>query len=149
VGGGNTANMLSVWSVHGLDKALIAAYQQGVVLAGISAGAICWFQGGITDSFGTPYRLLKKGLGLLPGLFCPHLSSEPERHVILSRNVVKTSLFGYGVEDDAAIHFVDDRVSHGVCSSPYAKATQFTPCIDGFYESEIAMRDLCSQGLAE
>ena len=56
VGGGNSANMLAVWRLHGFDKALRAAWNAGVVMAGISAGAICWFEDGVTDSFGMPFR---------------------------------------------------------------------------------------------
>src|SRR5882757_9380345 len=76
VGGGATANMLAVWRVHGLDKALRAAWNSGVVLAGISAGAICWFEDGITDAFGHPLCALSDGLGFLPGACCPHYDGE-------------------------------------------------------------------------
>lgn len=67
IGGGNTANLLAVWRVHGLDHVLRAAYDAGVVLAGISAGMNCWFDASVTDSFGTDLSGLDDGLGLLPG----------------------------------------------------------------------------------
>ncbi|WP_423247251.1 Type 1 glutamine amidotransferase-like domain-containing protein [Streptomyces decoyicus] len=79
VGGGNTANMLAVWRVHGLDAILREAYASGVLLCGISAGACCWFETAFSDSFGPPVPL-SDGLGLLPGSLCPHyLPSWPAR----------------------------------------------------------------------
>src|ERR1700749_4421872 len=76
VGGGSVANMLAVWRVHGLDQVMSQAWEAGIVLAGVSAGAICWFDGGTTDSFGTELRPFTAGLGMLPGTYCPHYSSE-------------------------------------------------------------------------
>jgi dipeptidase E len=79
VGGGNTANLLAVWRLHGVDRALRAAWERGVVLAGTSAGAICWFEAGLTDSFGPDLAPLNDGLRFLPGSFCPHYDSESLR----------------------------------------------------------------------
>jgi len=79
VGGGNTANLLAIWRVHGVDLALRKALDAGVVLAGISAGAMCWFRGGATDSFGGGLNPLDDGLGFISAAFCPHLTSEPAR----------------------------------------------------------------------
>ena len=79
VGGGSVANMLAVWRVHGLDVILRKAWQAGIVLTGSSAGGICWFEGGTTDSFGRELRAFTDGLGLLPGSYCPHYNSEPGR----------------------------------------------------------------------
>src|SRR6266571_6582282 len=69
VGGGSVANMLAVWRVHGLDRILRKAWQAGIVLAGSSAGGICWFDGGTTDSFGHELRAFTDGLGLLAGSY--------------------------------------------------------------------------------
>ena len=79
VGGGSVANMLAVWRVHGLDVIMRKAWQAGIVLAGSSAGGICWFEGGTTDSFGRELRAFTDGLGLLAGSYCPHYDSEPRR----------------------------------------------------------------------
>ncbi|MGH9884998.1 MAG: Type 1 glutamine amidotransferase-like domain-containing protein, partial [bacterium] len=79
VGGGNTANMLAIWRVHGVDKALKRAWESGVVLAGWSAGANCWFEGSSTDSFGPNLDALRDGMKFLPGSFCPHYDSESAR----------------------------------------------------------------------
>ena len=72
VGGGNTANLLAIWRLHGLDLALEKAYRAGVVMAGISAGMNCWFEESVTDSFGTQLAPLHDGLGPLAGSCCPH-----------------------------------------------------------------------------
>src|SRR4051794_40385259 len=71
VAGGNTANMLAIWRVHGVDKALKKAWESGVILAGWSAGGNCWFEGSVTDSFGLGLDPLKDGLKFVPGSFCP------------------------------------------------------------------------------
>jgi dipeptidase E len=76
IGGGNTANMLADWRTHGVDLVLREAWERGTVLAGVSAGAICWFEAAITDSFGPALSGLRDGLGLLPGSACPHYNSE-------------------------------------------------------------------------
>ena len=78
VGGGSTANLLAVWRVHGLDAVLREAWTSGVVLAGSSAGANCWYEASTTDSFG-PLAPLMDGVGLLAGSFCPHYADEPGR----------------------------------------------------------------------
>ena len=79
VGGGNCWNMLLLWRAHGLDLILREAWEEGVLLCGLSAGSICWFEQGTTDSFGLPLRPLDNGLGLLPGSHCPHYHSEESR----------------------------------------------------------------------
>jgi len=84
VGGGSVANMVAVWRVHQLDRILRAAWQAGVVLAGVSAGAICWFEGGTTDSFGPDLRPFIDGLGFLAGSYCPHYDSEPGRRPLFT-----------------------------------------------------------------
>src|SRR5271167_1684701 len=76
VGGGNTANMLAVWRLHGFDKVLRAAWNAGVVMAGISAGAICWFEDGLTDAFGMQFRAPNDGLGFVQGACCPRYYKE-------------------------------------------------------------------------
>ena len=79
VGGGSAANLLALWTLHGVDRALRAASDAGVVLAGGSAGGLCWFTGGITSSFGPDLAPVTGGLGLLPGSFTPHADSDPTR----------------------------------------------------------------------
>ena len=91
VGGGSVANMVAVWRVHGLDRILRKAWQAGIVLAGSSAGGICWFEGGTTDSFGRELRAFTDGLGLLAGSYCPHYGSEPGRRPLYHRLIGRAS----------------------------------------------------------
>ena len=121
VGGGSVANMVAVWRVHGLDTALRAAWESGVVLAGVSAGAICWFEGGTTDSFGPELRPFTAGLGLLPGSYCPHYSSEPARRPVFHALVGTGALApGIACDDGAAAHFTDNALAGIVADRPGA-----------------------------
>ena len=126
VGGGNTANMLAVWRVHGVDRALRAAYQRGVVLAGVSAGAVCWFEAAVSDSFG-PLRALRDGLGLLPGTCAPHYDGDPERRPTFARLLAEGLPPGYGIDDGAALHVIDGGLREVVASRPGATAYRVEP----------------------
>ncbi|KEQ17298.1 Type 1 glutamine amidotransferase-like domain-containing protein [Endozoicomonas numazuensis] len=122
VGGGNTANMLAIWAVHGVDRILKKALESGVVLCGISAGSICWFEEGVTDSFGqalAPYSCL----GFLSGSNCPHYDGEAERKPIYHR-LVSEGLISPGVaaDDSVALHYVDGELYHVVSSKAGAAA---------------------------
>ena len=122
VGGGNSANMLAVWGLHGLDKALRAAWNAGIVMAGISAGAICWFETGVTDSFGMPFRALNEGLGFVRGACCPHYDGEKERRPVLMRLIKRGFPSTLALDDGAAAHFVGTRLKEVVSSRPKARA---------------------------
>lgn len=106
VAGGNTASMLAVWREHGVDEALRAAWASGVVMAGMSAGGLCWFEAGSTDSYGAGLAPIRNGLGILAGSFVPHYESEPLRrprfHELLASGELRP---GYAVDDDAALVF--------------------------------------------
>ena len=121
VGGGSVANMLAVWRVHGLDRALRDAWQAGIVLSGVSAGAICWFAGGTTDSFGPQLRPFTGGLGLLPQSYCPHYDAEPRRRPLYQALVADGTLAaGLACDDGAAAHFADDDFAEIVADRPGA-----------------------------
>jgi peptidase E len=105
VAGGNTANALGVWRLHGVDVALRAAWNRGAVLGGVSAGANCWFECCITDSFSTALDALHDGLGLLPGSFCPHYDGEERRRPVYRALVADGFPPGYAADDGAAFHF--------------------------------------------
>src|SRR5271154_2583341 len=122
VGGGSSANMLAVWRLHGLDKVLRAAWNAGVVMAGISAGAICWFEDGVTDSFGMPFRALNDGLGLVRGACCPHYDGEKERRAVLHKLIKRGFPSTLALDDGAAAHFVGTRLREVVSSRPKARA---------------------------
>ena len=105
VSGGNTANALAIWRVHGIDVALREAWERGAVLGGPSAGANCWFECSVTDSFGRGLAPLHDGLGLLPGSFCPHYDGEERRRPVYRSLVDDGFPPGYAADDGAAIHF--------------------------------------------
>lgn len=95
VGGGNTVAMIAVWREFGFDSTLREAYEQGTVMAGISAGANCWFESYVTDS--VPGGGVRAGLGWLPGCFCPHLDGEAWRQPVLSQQPAPSAGAGDGV----------------------------------------------------
>lgn len=120
VGGGNTANLLAVWRVHGVDRALREAWRRGTVLTGVSAGMLCWFEGGVTDSFGRPLSAIRDGLRFLKGSACPHYDGETDRrptyHKLLRRGLAS----GVAVDDWAAIHYVGTKIHACIASRPNA-----------------------------
>ena len=83
VGGGSMRNMLAVWREHSVDEIMRAAWERGIVLAGLSAGAMCWFEGGITMSGG--FAAPANGLGLVGGSLSVHMDGEPERLPVSAR----------------------------------------------------------------
>ncbi len=121
VGGGNTANMLAVWRVHGLDRILVRAWDAGIVLAGTSAGANCWFESSTTDSFGS-LAALSDGLGLLAGSHSPHYDGEPARRPLFRQLIGQGALSdGYASDDGAALVFRDRDLVEAVASLPGAR----------------------------
>ena len=116
VGGGNTPAMLAVWREFGFDTALREAYDAGTVMAGISAGANCWFQRYITDSI--PGGGLRDGLGWLDGCFCPHLDSEPWRQPLLAAQPGPA----LGAGDGVVALYENEQWHSAVCSRPMAQA---------------------------
>jgi len=132
VGGGNTANMLAIWRVHGVDQALRAAWEAGVVLCGLSAGSLCWFESGVTDSFGLPLTPLHGALGFLPGSHCPHYDGEPGRRPTYQRCVAAGLLPpGMAADDGCALHFQDTQLTAVVASRPTAQAYRVERDPDG------------------
>ncbi len=143
VGGGNTANMLAVWRVHGVDRVLRAAWEAGVVLAGLSAGSICWFESGTTDSFGPGLDVLTGGLGLLPGSHCPHYDGEPLRRPTYQRHVAEGLLpAGYAADDGAALVFDGASLLEVVSSRPDAAAYRVELLDGSARETRLATRYL-------
>ena len=105
VGGGNTANMLAIWRVHGFDRILREAWESGIVLCGWSAGMICWFEAGVTDSFGPQLAGMHDGLGFLPGSACPHYDGEELRRPRYQELVRNGFPGGYAADDGVGLHF--------------------------------------------
>jgi dipeptidase E len=130
VGGGNTANMLAIWRVHGVDAVLREAWERGIVLAGVSAGSICWFEAGVTDSFGEELAPLRC-LGFLPGSNCPHYDSEPQRRPTYRRLVDEGELPpGLAAEDGVGLHFVGTELAEAVAGRPDARAFRVGPAVE-------------------
>jgi peptidase E len=128
VGGGSVANMLAVWRVHELDRIMRAAWQHGVVLSGVSAGALCWFEGGTTDSFGPDLRPYSEGIGMLAGSYCPHYDSEPQRRPQYTALVASGTLApGIACCEGAAAHFTDLTLSALVTGLPTARGYRVEP----------------------
>ncbi len=122
VGGGNTRSMLAVWREWALPKLLKEAWESGVILAGISAGAICWFEQGLSDSVAGKFIVLDC-LGFLEGSCTPHYDGEPERRSVLHKLLLKREILpGYAIDDGVAIHFVGLEAQRAVSSRPNAKA---------------------------
>jgi dipeptidase E len=131
VGGGNTANMLAVWRLHGVDVALRDAWHQGVVLCGASAGGLCWFEGGTTDSFGLELAPLQDGLGFLEGSFCPHYDGEVQRRPAYHRFVEDGVIGpGYAADNFVGMHFVGTALAEVVTGVDGATAYR-VELIDG------------------
>jgi peptidase E len=139
VSGGNTASMLAVWRAHGVEDALREAWRRGIVLAGSSAGALCWFEGGVTDSFGPTLQPLAGGLGLIGGTFCPHYDSEPERRPTYTRLVREGQLQpGLAADDHVALSYAGTELEEIVAAHAGARAWR----VDAAGETPLAPRIL-------
>ena len=123
VGGGSTANLLSLWRRHGVDELMKTAAAGGTILAGISAGANCWFDASSTDSFG-PLAPLNDGLGFLRGSACPHFHGEPGREESFLGWITDGSLPapGIAIDDHAAVVYVDGVATSVMVESVEAAA---------------------------
>jgi dipeptidase E len=118
VPGGNTANMLAIWRIHGFDAILREAWQAGVLLTGWSAGLICWYEAGVTDSFGPQLEGMRDGLGFLPGSACPHYDGEELRRPVYERLVRDGFPPGLALDDAAGAHYVGTELHEVVASEP-------------------------------
>jgi peptidase E len=126
IGGGSMRNMLAIWREHNVDEAMREAWKRGVVLAGLSAGAMCWFRGGVTESGGAPAPV--DGLGLLPGSLSVHMDGEPERLPVFRAAVASGRLEpGYAADDGAALLYAGERLQACVASGPSARVVRVAP----------------------
>lgn len=122
VGGGSTANLLALWRLHGLDRALAKAAAGGTILAGISAGMNCWFEASSTDSFG-PLAPLRDGLGWLPGSACPHYFGEDGRAERFRAWIADGTLpAGHAADDHVALLWRDGELIEAVGERPGGEA---------------------------
>jgi len=144
VSGGNTANLLAVWRLHGVDVAIRKAWDAGVVLAGVSAGAICWFESSVTDSFGLDLAGLGDGLGFLKGSCCPHYDGEERREPTYRRLIADGFAPGYAIDDYAALHFEGTELCEAIRSRPAARAAHVHREKEAVVTRPIPVRDLGS-----
>ena len=126
VSGGNTANMLVIWRVHGFDRILREAWEAGVVLFGASAGMICWFEAGVTDSFGPELEGMRDGLGFLAGSACPHYDGEELRRPRYRELVDAGFPDGIAADDGVGLHYVGTELREAVSCRPGAAAHRVT-----------------------
>lgn len=137
VGGGNTKSLLAVWRDWGAGEILREAWESGVVLTGVSAGAICWFEQGLTDSFSDKLRPLSC-LGFLPGSCCPHFDGEAQRrpsyHQLLANNQIAA---GVAIEDWTGVHYIGREI-HKVISSKRGARAYSMRAVDGSVQ-EVAL----------
>ncbi|HEX5309083.1 MAG TPA: Type 1 glutamine amidotransferase-like domain-containing protein [Solirubrobacteraceae bacterium] len=121
VGGGSMRNLLAIWRAHELDRILAAAWRRGVVMAGLSAGAMCWFEGGVSRSGGSPEPL--PGLGLLPGSLSVHADGEPDRLPVWLDCLRSGTLpGGWAAEDGVGLLFRGTKLERAVSSRAGAQA---------------------------
>lgn len=141
VGGGNTKNLLILWKEWGLDGILRKAWNQGVILAGLSAGSICWFKEGVTDSYGDVLEPIKC-LGFLKGSNCPHYDGEIERRTTYHKLIESKKIqSGVATDDGVAIHYKEQGISKIVSSRPNAKAYSVS------FEKKVIERELQTEFL--
>jgi dipeptidase E len=143
VGGGATAYLLAAWRLAGLDAVLREAWERGVILCGVSAGALCWFDAGLTDTFGRPLRPLRDGLGLLAGSFCPHYDGEKDRRSAFQRAVAEGTIPpGIAADDGVAVVYRGAEMAEIVSSRPAARAWRVEQTAEGVRETELVPRHL-------
>ncbi|HEY8930859.1 MAG TPA: peptidase E [Mucilaginibacter sp.] len=130
VGGGNTLNMMAIWKAQGIDTVLRKAYDKGIVLTGGSAGSLCWFQGGTTDSRPKDLSIVQC-LGFIQTSHCPHYHSEPMRKPLYFENILKGKLSpGYAIDDAAGIVFENEQYIKSVACDEKSN-TYYVSVIDG------------------
>ncbi|HUR86875.1 MAG TPA: peptidase E [Solirubrobacteraceae bacterium] len=141
VGGGSMRNLLAIWREHGLDRILRDAWDEGVVLAGLSAGGMCWFQHGITRSTGRPAPA--RGLGFLPGSFSVHYDGDPTRRPVFLDAVARGSMpDGYGADDGVGLLFSDRTLTRIVSARPEARAYRVAAGADAAVDETVIEPEL-------
>ena len=139
VGGGNTASALAVWRRHNVDRAFRDAWEAGAILTGGSAGGLCWFEGGTTDSFGPELRVLDDGLGFLEGSFCPHYDVEDQRRPLFHQAILDGVLPpGYAAGDRVMLRFDGTDLVDAVSSDETGRALKVYPEDGKIVEQPIA-----------
>ncbi|MFP5389839.1 MAG: Type 1 glutamine amidotransferase-like domain-containing protein [Thermoleophilia bacterium] len=136
VGGGSVVSLLGVWRAHGIDRILREAWEAGVVLCGLSAGSLCWFEEAVTGFHGAPRRV--QGLGLLPFSNCVHYEPTSDRRLAYHEMLREGMRPGYAAEDSAGLHFVGRELNRVVASRPAAGGYRLDAAGDGVVEMRLA-----------
>jgi peptidase E len=145
VGGGSMRNMLAIWREHGLDLILREAWDAGVVLAGLSAGGMCWFEHGITRSTGRPAPV--RGLGFLPGSFSVHYDGDPTRRPVFLDAVARGAMpDGFGADDGVGLLFEDRRLVRIVSARPDGQAYRVAASADAQVDERTLAPELLDRG---
>ncbi|HEY8302399.1 MAG TPA: peptidase E [Jatrophihabitans sp.] len=132
VAGGSVANLLALWRIHELAPIFRRCWEDGVVLSGVSAGSVCWFAGGTTDSFGQPLRPVTDGLGLLPYSNSPHHNAEELRRPTITRLLEQDALPAcYATDNGAALTFFGTALHEAVCDTAGANAWHLERTVGG------------------
>jgi len=141
VGGGNTLNMMVIWKAHKIDEILEKAWEKGIVLGGGSAGSLCWFEHGTTDS--RPTELSKvEGLGFIKTSHCPHYHAEPQRKPLYWEKIKsKEYKAGYACDDKAGIYFEDNEVKKVVALDEQSNA-YFVSAEKGEVKEELLTKEV-------
>jgi len=129
-GGGSMVNLIAIWRAHGLDAILREAWEEGILICGQSAGAMCWFEHGITSSSGEPAPA--EGLGLLPGSACVHYLSEPQRRRRFMQEIGAGGMSaGIGMEDQTGALFEGRRMAETIVAREKAAVWRVEPGVNG------------------
>jgi peptidase E len=139
VGGGSVVNLMAVWRAHDLAPVMRECWDAGVVLAGWSAGSLCWHRGGPTDSFGDSLALFTDGLGFLPYSNGVHdsLDDQPRRRVYREYVANGKLAAGYATEDGVGLHYIDTELHEAVAMRDGGQAWWVEPSSDGGYHEEV------------
>ena len=136
VSGGNTLNMLAIWKAQGIDTVLKKAYNKGIVLAGGSAGSLCWFDGGTTDSRPKDLSIIH-GLAFIAASHCPHYHSEPMRKPLYFDNILRGRLTaGYAIDDLAGVVFENEQFIRTVAIDDKSHA-YYVSIVDGKIDEKL------------
>jgi len=141
VGGGSLVNLIAIWRAHGLDQVLRECWREGILICGQSAGAMCWFEGGITNSSGLPAAA--RGLGFLAGSACVHYLTEPQRRRAFLEAVAAGELeAGLGLEDQTGALFEDRKLVQTISAREGARAWEVAWASGNAEESPLVPRQL-------
>jgi peptidase E len=144
VGGGSMKNLLALWRVHGVDSLLSEAWQTGVALCGVSAGAMCWFECGVTRTHGRP--VVAQGLGLLPGSNSVHYGSDPERRRVYREQIAAGAPGGWAVDDGVGMLFAGRTMVEAVTARENVHAYRVEASGGEIVEREVEPRLLAANG---